>query len=1133
MKKILLIFAIVAFSLSSYATTYYVVASGGSNTNSGADSTANALATLAGAVSKSVSGDVIWLCAGTHTINTTVNLPAGVSIMGSGSGVASKITSTSITAEYSSIIKLYSSSQTDGAQSISYLTFDGNNLTAAQALWIEKRNNVKIHHCVFKNFRYMAGYWICNGGDIGSDPYSNITYPTNYCTGSELYNNTITNCSGFESDYGRGAFILIGHDGMKIHDNIITQNQRTIGNNGYCLKIVFLRGSEIYNNTLTLGNYTWCFAIESFVMEGVNIHDNNIVGGIDVNISRKNSSGKSYDYGLWIHHNNLGPSSSPSQEYYGMLLEFYHSDDIIEKNTINYCTYGISYVPRSGNTIKNNRISYNVIKNAPSGAYMIQGGMGPTTSTYRNIYIYNNVFHGKPLYGLSLFGTWHNLNFKNNIFTGATYYWGALRETRSDSVFITNNILYNNSNSNEFYVETAPTNYTNSNNIVSDPLFANVTTGDFTLQSSSPAIDAGTDVGLTDDILSNNLVNSPDIGAYEYNSSTPATPRYVSSSVENATPSTITLNYNLTLANFVPATSAFTVMVNSTARAVTAVAVSGTQVLLTLANPVAYGDVVTVAYTKPASNFLQTGAGGEAASFSATLVTNNLAALPVIVSAAIANATPSRLDMNYSLTLANIVPATSAFTVMVNSTARTVTAVAISGTQVRLTLASAVSYGDVVTVAYTKPASSFLQTAAGGAATSLSATSVTNNVAAIPVFSNASIANATPSRLDMTYSLTLANIVPAASAFTVMVNSTARTVSSVAISGTQVRLTLASPVVTGDVVTVAYTKPASNFLQTAAGGQAASFSAMPVTNNVTTSIPVFVSAAIANATPSRLDMNYSITLANIIPATSSFTVMVNSIARSVSSIAISGAQVQLTLASAVRYGDVVTVAYTKPASNYLQTAAGGAAVTLGTTAVTNNVNISTPVFLSAEINNETPARVEMTFSLSLANVVPDASAFKVTVNSTQVTITSVSVSNTKVYLTLSKAIVYGDVVTVTYTRPTTNGLQSPEGALVVSFGPSLATNNTNESGNNTPEENISFYPNPASDHVIIKMVEPYTTIATVRIIELTGRVSHVSKLDPNGNDYPVYFSLKSGIYLIQVMLGNTIVYAQKLVIIAE
>ncbi|OQB58634.1 MAG: Chitodextrinase precursor [Bacteroidetes bacterium ADurb.Bin145] len=47
---------------------------------------------------------------------------------------------------------------------------------------------------------------------------------------------------------------------------------------------------------------------------------------------------------------------------------------------------------------------------------------------------------------------------------------------------------------------------------------------------------------------------------------------------------------------------------------------------LTLANPVVYGDAVTIAYTKPSTNPLQTAAGGQAESFPAKTVTNNLTA---------------------------------------------------------------------------------------------------------------------------------------------------------------------------------------------------------------------------------------------------------------------------------------------------------------------------------------------------------------------------------------------------------------------------------------------------------------------------------------------------------------------------
>ena len=531
----------------------------------------------------------------------------------------------------------------------------------------------------------------------------------------------------------------------------------------------------------------------------------------------------------------------------------------------------------------------------------------------------------------------------------------------------------------------------------------------------------------------------------------PSVPTYVSSLVANATPSVLEITYNLTLANIVPAASAFSVTVNSAARTVSSVAVSGTKVSLTLASPVAYGDVVTVAYTKPATNPLQTPSGGQAASITAQAVTNNVAAppsVPTYVSSLVANTTPSVLEMTYNLTLANIVPAASAFSVTVNSAARTVSSVAVSGTKVSLTLASPVAYGDVVTVAYTKPATNPLQTPSGGQAASITAQAVTNNVAAppsVPTYVSSLVANTTPSVLEMTYNLTLANIVPATSAFSVMVNSAARTVSSVAVSGTKVSLTLASPVAYGDVVTVAYTKPATNPLQTSTGGQAASITAQAVTNNVAAppAVPAYVSSLVANATPSVLEMTYNLTLANIVPATSAFSVMVNSAARTVSSVAVSGTKVSLTLASPMAYGDVVTVAYTKPATNPLQTSTGGQAASITAQAVTNNVAAppAVPAYVSSLVANATPSVLEMTYNLTLANIVPAASAFSVTVNSAARTVSSVAVSGTKVSLTLASPVAYGDVVTVAYTKPATNPLQTSSGGQAASITAQAVTNN--------------------------------------------------------------------------------------------
>jgi len=105
------------------------------------------------------------------------------------------------------------------------------------------------------------------------------------------------------------------------------------------------------------------------------------------------------------------------------------------------------------------------------------------------------------------------------------------------------------------------------------------------------------------------------------------------------------------------------------------------------------------------------------------------------------------------------------------------------------------------------------------------------------------------------------------------------------------------------------------------------------------SLPVYVSSVIENATPTILEMTYSLTLANIVPAASSFAVTVGGVARTVSSVAISDKKVLLTLSSAVVKGDVVKVAYTKPVTNPLQTADGLQAASLTTAQdVTNNVN---------------------------------------------------------------------------------------------------------------------------------------------------------------------------------------------------
>jgi uncharacterized repeat protein (TIGR02059 family) len=317
-----------------------------------------------------------------------------------------------------------------------------------------------------------------------------------------------------------------------------------------------------------------------------------------------------------------------------------------------------------------------------------------------------------------------------------------------------------------------------------------------------------------------------------------------------------------------------------------------------------------------------------------------------------------------------------------------------------------------------------------------------NSSPANPVFISAVVENTSPAILSVNYNLTLASIIPSTSSIYINVNSLNRNVNSVAVTGTKVLVTLASPVVNGDIVTFTYVKPSENPIQTSSGGEATSISGQAVSNNVNAAMPVYVSSSIQNASPSTIEITYNMSLANKIPAVTAFSVRVNSLARTVNSVTISGTKVLLTLASPVLNGDIVTVAYIKPSTNPIQTSSGGQAASLNTQTVTNNIAAVAPVFLSSAIQNATPGILEMTYNLNLNNnILPSISSFNALVNSQVRAINSVSITGNKVQLSLSSATKYGDIITVSYTKPSTNPLQTVSGAAAISISARPVTNN--------------------------------------------------------------------------------------------
>ena len=225
-----------------------------------------------------------------------------------------------------------------------------------------------------------------------------------------------------------------------------------------------------------------------------------------------------------------------------------------------------------------------------------------------------------------------------------------------------------------------------------------------------------------------------------------------------------------------------------------------------------------------AGNALSTTLPGDASN---TWVLDNT--VPTITDASVNGAT---LTVTFSETLADTKAPNSAWVVNVANTARNVSSYILSGTTATLTLASAVTHSQTITLGYTQPGSGdTLHDTADNELATFSNQSVTNNTAdtTAPTVLDASVNGAT---LTVTFSETLADTKAPNSAWVVNVANTARNVSSYTLSGTTAILTLASAVVGGDAVTLGYTKPGSgDTLKDTSDNELATFSNRSVTNN--------------------------------------------------------------------------------------------------------------------------------------------------------------------------------------------------------------------------------------------------------------------------------------------------------------
>lgn len=205
---------------------------------------------------------------------------------------------------------------------------------------------------------------------------------------------------------------------------------------------------------------------------------------------------------------------------------------------------------------------------------------------------------------------------------------------------------------------------------------------------------------------------------------------------------------------------------------------------------------------------------------------------PTITGNAVANATPTVVTVTFSEAMnTSAAPVASAFTV----SGHTVSSVAFaSSTTLSVTVTPAFVNGEAArTLAYTQPGTNNLRDVAGNLLATVSGVAITNNVQPAdttpPTLSSAAVNGAS---LVMTYNEALNTTAPATSAYSVVgAGGTTQAPSAVNISGSNVVLTLGTPAVSGNTVTISYTVPGTNPVRDMAGNSAAALSGQAVTNS--------------------------------------------------------------------------------------------------------------------------------------------------------------------------------------------------------------------------------------------------------------------------------------------------------------
>ena len=502
--------------------------------------------------------------------------------------------------------------------------------------------------------------------------------------------------------------------------------------------------------------------------------------------------------------------------------------------------------------------------------------------------------------------------------------------------------------------------------------------------------------------------------------------------------STLTLRFSLALdasEQGTPPTSAF--MLRGTDAEITSVAVSGSTVSISLEPLADAGETITASYTPPPSpsqpQLRSRDYSQPVEAFSGQAVVNRADGKPRPTSAAVDG---SLLVIMFDRMLDDAaVPDASAF--ILAGSAAAPAAVSIAERSLWLTLSPAATHEDILTLSYSPPTASPLKR--GGRSIlvdGFSVLKVENQTSdPTPAFSSARI-DPTGRTLTITMSgplLTTAAGTPAMAALAI-IGSDQAAINSVAVRGSDIRLTLSPPADVGETISVSYTQPQNAgdaALRSADGRWRASSWSNQLVANLADGIPRPAAASV-NGAVLTLQFDRPLESTNIPPA-ADFTI--SPIGITAGAIAIDHRTATVTLSRAVAHNEIVTISYAAATAPILSR--DGQPLSVNAFAALAVRNLTPQPLLASVTGNE--RTIQVTFSQNLnADRVPEVSAFFL--GSNQPSIMNVSIDAKRLSLTLDRALTEGAEYTLTYTAPSEAPLTTAGGDQVPTFSRAVVNN---------------------------------------------------------------------------------------------